>query len=121
MAKLIQEFRLIGSQADRDFNFILVYNGYLKSYLISYSIVCISGAPRKAELAYILLNSLLFGAPSILREFENNRREFQNPINGELGFIWNCLKMIHGKPCHSQSQISAECTNHDIKDIMAAQ
>ena len=38
LAKLIQEFRLIGSQADRDFNFILVYNGHLKSYLMSYSI-----------------------------------------------------------------------------------
>ena len=74
----------------------------------------------KAELADTLLNSFLFGAPSVLREFGNNGQEFQNSINGELACVWNCLKLIYDKPCHSQSQVFAECKNHNIKDIMTA-
>jgi hypothetical protein len=33
--------------------------------------------------------------------------------------VWGDVKIIHGKPRHSQSQGSIERANHDVEDILA--
>ena len=58
----------------------------------------------------------IFGAPAILQS--NNGREFANSIITELAATWNGLKIVRGKPRHSQSQGSVERANRDIEDIL---
>ena len=58
----------------------------------------------------------IFGAPAILQS--DNGREFANSIITELAVMWNGLKIVHGKPRHSQSQSSVERANRDIEDIL---
>lgn len=48
----------------------------------------------------------------------NNGREFANKVVDELCSMWKDLKIVHGKPCHSQSQGSVERTNQDVKDVL---
>lgn len=50
-----------------------------------------------------------FGAPVILHS--DNGREFVNSIRTELHSMWNDVKIVHGKPRHSQSQGSIERAN----------
>ena len=70
---------------------------------------------RAAEVAYHLLDIFcIFGAPAI-RTCDNGR-EFANSIITELAAMWNGLKIVHGKPRHSQSQGSVERANRDIED-----
>ena len=57
-----------------------------------------------------------FGAPSVLQS--DNGREFANSIINELSSMWDGLKIVYGKPRHSQSQGSVERTNRDIEDII---
>jgi hypothetical protein len=38
----------------------------------------------------------------------------------EISTLWPELKIIHGKPQHSQSQGSAERANHDIQNMLAS-
>ncbi|XP_020298040.1 KRAB-A domain-containing protein 2-like [Pseudomyrmex gracilis] len=47
----------------------------------------------------------------------DNGREFTNKIIEEVCGMWNELKIVHGKPRHSQSQGSVECANQDIEKI----
>ena len=41
-----------------------------------------------------------------------------NSVITELSAMWNGLKIVHGKPRHSQSQGSVERANRDIKDML---
>uniref|UniRef100_A0A2S2PFF3 KRAB-A domain-containing protein 2 n=1 Tax=Schizaphis graminum TaxID=13262 RepID=A0A2S2PFF3_SCHGA len=67
---------------------------------------------------YVLLDIFTtFGAPSILRS--DNGREFANKVVTELCTMWPELKIVHGKPRHSQSQGSIERANQDIENILA--
>ena len=61
------------------------------------------------------MSSASFGAPSILQS--DNEREFVNSVITELSAMWDGLKIVHGKPRHSQSKGPAECANRDIEDI----
>ena len=58
----------------------------------------------------------IFGAPSIIKS--DNGREFVNSVITELSAMWDGLKIVHGKPRHSQTQGSVERTNWDIEDML---
>ncbi|XP_068231966.1 KRAB-A domain-containing protein 2-like [Palaemon carinicauda] len=50
----------------------------------------------------------------------DNGSEFTSQVITELKEVWPKLILVHGKPCHPQSQGSVERTNGDIKDILVA-
>ncbi|XP_026467840.1 KRAB-A domain-containing protein 2-like [Ctenocephalides felis] len=77
--------------------------------------------PLKSKTALEVANQLmdifsLLGAPSILQC--DNGREFANRIIEELAIMWDGMKIIHGKPRHSQSQGSVERANQDVQDML---
>ena len=41
-----------------------------------------------------------------------------NSVITELSVMWDGLKIVHGKPRHSQNQGSVECANRDIEDML---
>ncbi|XP_050062904.1 KRAB-A domain-containing protein 2-like [Aphis gossypii] len=50
---------------------------------------------------------------------DDNGREFANQVVTEICAMWPELKIVHGKPRHSQSQGSVERANQDIENILA--
>lgn len=50
----------------------------------------------------------------------DNGREFVNSILTELHKMWDGVKIVHGKPRHSQSQGSVERANRDIEEMLEA-
>ena len=55
------------------------------------------------EMAYQLMEIFcMFGAPFILQS--DNGREFANKIIQNLADMWPGMKLVHGKPRHSQSR-----------------
>ena len=101
------------SQPDGDLKWTLVYQDHLIKF-VQLSPVTSKRAP---EIAYQLLDIFsIFGAPSILQS--NNRREFVNSAITEPSAVWDGLKIMHGKPRHSQSQGSVERDNTDIEDLL---
>eukprot|EP00102_Acyrthosiphon_pisum_P013080 XP_008182495.1 PREDICTED: KRAB-A domain-containing protein 2-like [Acyrthosiphon pisum] len=100
---------------DGEFKFILNYQDHLTK--------CIQLRPLKSktaeEVAHHLLNIfLIFGAPNILHS--DNGREFVNKIISELCSMWDGVKIVHGKPRHSQTQGSIERANQDFQNILRA-
>jgi len=103
------------SNKDGDFKFILVYQDHFTKF--------VSLRPLKtktaSEVAYNLIDIFcIFGAPCILQS--DNGREFVNHIINDLVLMWDGLKIVHGKPRHSQSQGSVERANQDIEKIIYA-
>ena len=76
--------------------------------------------PQTAEkVAYQLLDIFcMFGVPFILQS--DNGREFTNKIIQNLADLWPRMKLVHGKPKHSQSQGSVERSNQDFRDMLVA-
>ncbi|XP_025198496.1 KRAB-A domain-containing protein 2-like, partial [Melanaphis sacchari] len=108
---------LIDMQSNKDggFKFILVYQDHFTKF--------VSLRPLKtktsSEVAYNLIDIFcIFGAPCILQS--DNGREFVNHIINDLVLMWDDLKIVHGKPRHSQSQGSVERANQDIEKIIYA-
>ena len=60
----------------------------------------------------------MFGVPFIMQS--DNGREFANKIIQNLADMWSGMKLVHGKPRHSQSQGSVERSNQDIRDMLIA-
>ena len=60
----------------------------------------------------------MFGAPFILKS--DNGREFAHNIIQNLADMWPGMKLVHGKPRHSQSQGSVERSNQDVRDMVVA-
>ena len=101
------------SQADVDYKRILVYQDHLTKFVN----IRPTKTKRAAEIAYILLDIFCtFDAPSVLQS--DNGREFADSIINELSSMWDGLKIVHGKPRHSQSQGSVERANRDIEDML---
>ena len=72
---------------------------------------------RAPEIAYQLLDIFSISvAPSILQS--DNDREFVKSIINELSAMWDDLKIVHGKPRHSQRQGSVERGNRNIEDML---
>lgn len=101
------------SQADDSYKFVLVYQDHLTKFVQLRPLK----SKRAEEVAYVLLDIFTtFGAPSILQS--HNGREFANNIVKELCEMWSELKIVHGKPRHSQSQGSVERANQDIENML---
>ena len=47
----------------------------------------------------------------------DNGRGFVIKIIEDLKGMWDTLKIVHGKPCHSQSQGSVQRVNQDIQNM----
>jgi len=60
----------------------------------------------------------MFGAPFILHS--ENGREFANKIIQNLADMWPGMKLVHGKPRHTQSQGSVERSNQDVRNMQVA-
>ena len=100
---------------DGEFNFIMNYQDHLSKFVVLRPLK----SKTAVEVAYNLIDIFcLFGAPAILQS--DNGREFVNKIMDELQLMWPGLKIVHGKPRHSQSQGSVERANRDVQDIMRA-
>ncbi|KHJ41632.1 hypothetical protein D918_08279 [Trichuris suis] len=69
------------------------------------------------EVAHNLVDIFtLRGASSILQS--DNGRKFANKVVTSLKQHWPSLKVVHGKPRHSQSQGSVERGNQDIENML---
>ncbi|XP_055943339.1 KRAB-A domain-containing protein 2-like [Argiope bruennichi] len=74
---------------------------------------------RAEEVAYHVLPIFLtFGAPAILQS--DNGREFSNQVISEICSMLKDVKIVHGKPRHSQTQGSVERANQDIQNMLNA-
>jgi len=103
----------IQTQPDGDYKFICVYQDHLTKFVIR---------PLRHKSAEAVANVLLdiftlFGTPAILQS--DNGRKFVNKIISELCTMWKDLKIVHGKPRHSQSQGSVERANQDVENMLA--
>jgi hypothetical protein len=102
------------SNPDRDMKFILVYQDQLTKFVLLRSL----HSKRGDEVAYHLLGIFTtFGAQNILHP--DNRREFCNQIVKSLCEMWNDIKIVHGKPRHTESQGSVEQANQDVEKMLA--
>jgi len=74
--------------------------------------------PQTAEEVACQLMDIfcMFGAPFILQS--DNGREFANKIIQNLVDMCPGMKLVHGKPRHSQG--SVERSNQDVRDMLVA-
>ncbi|XP_039315443.1 SCAN domain-containing protein 3-like [Solenopsis invicta] len=108
---------LIDMQTSKDgeYKFILNYQEHLTKF------VCLRPLKTKTavEVAYNLVDIFcIIGCSSVLQS--DNGREFCNSVIEELKSMWPDLKIVHGKPRHSESQGSVERANRDVQDILIA-
>lgn len=108
---------LIDLQSNRDgeYKFIMVYQDHLTKY--------VQLRPLKTksfeEVAYHVFSIFsTFGVPAILQS--DNGREFSNQVISEICAMWKDIKIVHGKPCHNQTQGSVERVNQDIQNMLTA-
>jgi len=102
------------SHPDRDMTFIFMYEDHLTKFVPLPSL----HSKRADEVAYHLLDIFAtFGAPNILHS--DNGGEFCNQIIKSLCLMWNDIKIVHGKPRHSESQSSVERANQDVEKMLA--
>jgi len=103
------------SEPDKDYRFIMNYQDHLTKFTILRPLK----TKTAEEVAYQLMDIFcLFGAPCILQS--DNGREFVNKIIKSLADMWPGMKLVNGKPRHSQSQGSVERSNQDIRDMLVA-
>jgi hypothetical protein len=103
------------SQSYNDYRFIMVYQDHLTKFVLLKSLK----TKRAEEVAFNILEIYTtFGAPLILHS--DNGREFVNSVLVELHAMWPEVKIVHGKPRHSQSQGSVERANRDIEEMLGA-
>jgi len=101
------------SQTDGEYRFIMVY----QDHIIKFVRIRALKTKRAEEVAKHIIDIFcIFGAPMILQS--DNGREFVNQIINDLKCMWDNLKIVHGKPRHSQSQGSVERANQDIQNIL---
>lgn len=103
------------SKSVNDFRFIMVYQDHLTKF-------CSLRALKRKEAEEVAMTLVeiwsTFGAPVILHS--DNGREFKNKVTASLTKLWPGMKVVHGKPRHSQSQGSVERANRDIEEILGA-
>ncbi|XP_068129756.1 SCAN domain-containing protein 3-like [Hyperolius riggenbachi] len=101
------------SNPDRQYKFILNYQDHLTKFILLRPLK----SKTAAEVAYQLLDIFtIIGAPSVLQS--DNGKEFVSHVINELKSMWPELKLVHGKPRHSQSQGSVERANQDVQNMM---
>ena len=103
------------SQPDGDFKFILNYQDHFSKFCVLRPLK-FKTASAVAEILVEIFS--LMGPPTILQS--DNGREFKNQeIKNEVLKMWPGLKMVNGKPRHSQSQGSVERANRDVENLLA--
>lgn len=103
------------SNPDGDVKFIMLYQDHLTKFVLLRPL----RSKTADEVAHHLLDIFTtFGAPNILHS--DNGREFCNETIQSLCKMWADVKIVHGKPRHSQSQGSIERANQDIENMLAA-
>ncbi|XP_025830882.1 SCAN domain-containing protein 3-like [Agrilus planipennis] len=71
------------------------------------------------EVVYYLVDIFcIFGAPFTLQS--DNDREFSNKIIKNMTELWPGMKLVHGKPRHSQSQGFVERLNQDVREMLVS-
>jgi len=84
-----------------------------QDHLTKYIILRPLKSKTAEEVAYQLMNIFcMFGVPFILQS--DNGHEFVNKIIQNLADMWPRMKLVHGKPRHSQSQGSVERSNQVV-------
>ena len=90
-----------------------------QDHLTKFTILRTLKGKTAGELAYQLRDIFcMFSAPFILQS--DNGRKFANKIIQNLADMWPGMKLVHGKPRHSQSQGSVERSNQDVRDMLVA-
>jgi hypothetical protein len=103
------------SQPDAQFRFILNYQDHLTKFVLLRPLQ----TKRAEEVASHVLDIFLtFGAPIFLHS--ENGREFVNNVITEFTALCPKLKIVLGKPRHSQSRGSIERANQDVERILAS-
>ncbi|KAK7601712.1 hypothetical protein V9T40_009153 [Parthenolecanium corni] len=101
------------SNPDGEYRFIFNYQDHLTKFLTLRPL----RTKTAEEVALVLLDVFItFGAPCILHT--DNGREFKNKLMESLKELWPGLSIVHGKPCHSQSQGSVKRANRDVQDML---
>jgi hypothetical protein len=99
--------------ADGEYKFIMNCQDYSTKFVFLRQLK----TKKAEEAAYNLVDIFtIIGAPSVLQS--DNGREFANRIVNELTGVWPELKIVHGKPRHSQSQGSVERANQDVQNML---
>lgn len=103
------------SQNYNNYRYIMNYQDHLTKFVILKPLK----TKRAEEIALNLIDIYtIFGAPAILHS--DNGREFVNSIITNLNEMWGDIKIVHGKPRHSQTQGSIERANRDVEEILAS-
>jgi len=90
-----------------------------QDHLTKFTILRPLNTKTAEEVAYQLMDIFcMFCAPFIPQS--DNGREFANKIIQNLADTWPGMKLVHGKPRHSESQESAERSNQDVRDMLVA-
>ena len=105
------------SQPDGDFKFIQVTQDHFFTkfcFLRPLKQKTAVGVAENLSLCFSVL-----GPPACILQSDNGR-EFKNAeVVNMLENNWPGLKMVHGKPRHSQSQGSVERANRDVEAMLA--
>ncbi|XP_022817975.1 KRAB-A domain-containing protein 2-like [Spodoptera litura] len=101
------------TNSDGDYMMILVYQDHLTKFVQLHPLQSKTAEEVSKTLLVIFC---IFGSPSILQS--DNGREFANRVVKNLTQVWPGLKIVYGKPRHSQVQGSVECANQDIEKML---
>jgi len=102
---------LINMQSEPDGHCRFITN--YQDHLTKFTILCPLKSKTAKEVAYQLMDIFcMFGDPFILQG--DNGRKFANKIIQNLADMWPRMKLVHGKPRHSQSQGSVKRSNQDV-------
>ena len=103
------------SEPDGYYRFILNYQDHLTKFTILRPLK----SKTAEEVAYQLMDIFyMFGAPFITQS--DNGREFANKIIQNLSDMWPGMKLVHGMQRYSQSQVSVERSNQEVRDMLVA-
>ena len=106
--ELLVPVDLIDMQSEPDgyYQFIMNYQDHLTKFTILRPLK----TKTAVEVAYQLMDIFcMFGAPFILQS--DNGCKFVNKIIENLADMWPEMKLVHGKPRHSQRQGLVERSN----------
>ncbi|CAM9895223.1 unnamed protein product, partial [Heterosigma akashiwo] len=101
------------SNADGSFKFVLSYQDHAIKFAHFRALTGKSTASVAQELLAIFH---IQGAPLLLQS--DNGREFVNKVIQNLEAMWPGLKIIHGRPRHSQSQGGVERLNRTFNEML---
>lgn len=99
---------------DGDLKYIMLYQDHLTKFVLLRALANKTADAVARELLDIFS---VFGAPNILHS--DNGREFCNETIARLCEMWGEVKLVHGKPRHSQSQGSIERANQDVENMLS--